>query len=477
LPNNQLVQITERPTPEGGLVIVYQDVTDLRLASAEIENLAFYDPLTQLPNRRLLMDRLQQDTASSARSGQYGAILFLDLDNFKTLNDSLGHNVGDILLQQVAQRLKSCVREEDTVARLGGDEFVVMLHALSERSPEAAALAQRIGDKILHQLNQPYQLGVHTYRSTPSIGITLFGPEHQAPADLLTQADIAMYQIKSRGRNALCFFDPQMQATITSRAQLEEDLYTALLSGQFELHYQPQFDHQKRAVVGAEVLIRWQHPLRGLLRPLEFIAVAEESELILSVGHWVLRTACRQLAAWQLDARYSELHLCVNVSARQFHQRDFVAQVQALVDETGAKPQLLKLELTESLMLVNVDDTIAKMSELKAQGVRFSVDDFGTGHSSLAYLTRLPLDQLKIDRSFVRNIGVQHTDGVIVQTIIGMACNLGLEVIAEGVETRAQQDYLAAQGCTLYQGYLFGKPTPLSEFETLLAAVQPCIPN
>jgi diguanylate cyclase (GGDEF)-like protein len=476
LPNGRFIQITERHTPQGGVVIVYHDVTDLHLATAEIENLAFYDPLTQLPNRRLLLDRLQQATASSERSAQYGLVLFLDLDNFKTLNDTLGHDVGDLLLLQVAQRLKACVRGEDTVARLGGDEFVVMMNNLSDQSQEAAALAQRIGDKLLQQLNQTYQLGAHAYHSTPSIGATLFGPVHQSPADLLKQADIAMYQVKARGRNALCFFDPQMQAAINLRAQLEEDLQAALLDGQFELHYQPQFQLDG-CVVGAEVLIRWQHPLRGMVSPIDFIAVAEESELIVSIGRWVLRTACQQLVAWQKEPRWHDLHLSVNVSARQFRQRDFVAQLREVIEETGARPQLLKLELTESLVLDNVDDAIAKMSELKKLGVSFSVDDFGTGQSSLAYLTRLPLDQLKIDQSFVHNIGIQHTDGVIVQTILGMARNLGLEVIAEGVETVAQREFLALHGCTLFQGFLFGKPTALAGYEVLLARQPPCRPS
>lgn len=475
-PNGRVIQITERPTPDGGLVIVYHDVTDLRRAGAEIEQLAFYDPLTHLPNRRLLMDRLQQAMASSARSGLCGALLFLDLDHFKTLNDTLGHDVGDLLLQQVAQRLKTCVRAEDTVARLGGDEFVVMLVDLAAHSQEAAPLAKRIAEKILQLLNQPYQLATYNYHSTPSIGVTLLGDVAQAPAELLKQADIAMYQVKSHGRNALCFFDPQMQSAINARAQLEQDLQAALTQEQFELYYQPQFE-QAGGLVGAEVLIRWHHPLRGLVPPMEFIGVAEESELILSIGQWVLRTACEQLSRWQADARCRALHLSVNVSARQFRQRDFVARVAAVMHETGVRPHLLKLELTESLVLDNMDDTIAKMSELKALGVRFSMDDFGTGYSSLAYLTRLPMDQLKIDQSFVRNIGIQRTDGVIVQTIIGMARNLALEVIAEGVETRAQQEFLTLHGCTLYQGYLFGKPTPLAQFEALLSPIVPCVPD
>ncbi|NDP39456.1 MAG: EAL domain-containing protein [Rhodoferax sp.] len=460
-----------------GLVLWYlEHLAQARRAiassKAEIEQLAFFDPLTNLPNRRLLMDRLQHALSTSARSGRCGALLFLDLDHFKTLNDTLGHEVGDLLLQQVAQRLKDCMREQDTVARLGGDEFVVMLEDLAEHTLEAAALARRIGLKILATLNEPYLLQAQSYRNTCSVGAALF--EASTPitaAELLKQADIAMYQVKARGRNDLCFFDPQMQASITARAQLEKDLQAALVNGEFALYYQPQC-LLAGGVVAAEVLIRWQHPLRGLLPPVEFIPVAEESELINQIGLWVLRTACQQLAVWQDDPRACHLHVAVNVSARQFRQPGFVAQVSSVMRETGIKPHLLKLELTESLVLDNVTDTIAKMSELKRLGVQFSMDDFGTGQSSLSYLTRLPLDQLKIDQSFVRNIDIHATDGVIVQTIIGMANNLGLGVIAEGVETPAQQEFLAANGCTLYQGYLFGRPTPLSDFEALLTPAQ-----
>lgn len=469
--NGHTIQITERVTPDGGLVISYNDVTALRQASAEIESLAFYDPLTNLPNRRLLMDRMQQAIAASVRSGQYGALLFLDLDHFKTLNDTRGHEVGDMLLRQVAQRLMTCVRREDTVARLGGDEFVVMLHELSTQGEEAAAYTRRVGEKILRKLTAPYLLGDYPHHSTSSIGATLLGGSMQSSVELLKQADIAMYQVKSQGRNALCFFDPQMQIAISLRAQLESDLQAALAAQQFVLHYQPQF-HLDGTIVGAEALIRWQHPERGLVFPGDFIAVAEESELIVPMGHWVLHTACSQLAAWQGDTRYGHLQLSVNVSARQFRQRDFVARVIEVLRETGVRPHLLKLELTESLVLDNVDDTIAKIGLLKTKGVRFSVDDFGTGYSSLAYLTRLPLDQLKIDQSFVRNLGVRHTDDVIVQTILGMAKNLELDVIAEGVETQAQKDFLARHGCLLFQGYLLGRPTPLAGLETLIAISQ-----
>ncbi len=468
------IEITERPTPDRGFVISYNDVTALRQASAEIESLAFYDPLTLLPNRRLLLDRMQQAIAASLRSGKHGALLFLDLDHFKNLNDTLGHEVGDMLLRQVAQRLRACVRREDTVARLGGDEFVVMLQELSTDSQEAAAHTRRVGEKILCKLNVPYSLGATSYHSTPSIGATLMGGAQQSSADLLKQADIAMYQVKSQGRNALCFFDPQMQISISARAQLEGDLQQALTRQQFLLHYQPQF-HRNGLVVGAEALIRWQHPVRGLIGPVGFIGVAEQSELIVPMGHWVLRTACEQLAAWESDARYRQVQLSVNVSARQFRQRDFVARVVEVLRETGARAHLLKLELTESLVMDNVDDTIAKMGLLKAKGVRFSVDDFGTGYSSLAYLTRLPLDQLKIDQSFVRNLGVKHTDDVIVQTIIGMAGNLELDVIAEGVETQAQKDLLAQYGCLFFQGYLLGRPMPVAQLEGLLQDAAPAL--
>ncbi len=469
LPNGNHIEITERATPDGGMVITYHDVTALRLASAEIETLAFYDALTGLPNRRLLLDRLSQATATASRSGQLGALLFLDLDHFKRVNDAMGHEVGDQLLQQVAQRLKACVRDSDTVARLGGDEFVVMLVDLSRDDQHAAQVAQHIGEGMLLTLNQPYMLGEQPHRSTCSLGATLFGADVQSASELLKQADIAMYQVKAQRGNALCFFDPRMQATISDRVQLEADLRLALARGEFELHYQPQFALDGR-MVGAEGLLRWHHPVRGLVLPGHFITVAEESELIVPIGAWVLRTACQQLAAWQGDARMGALQLSVNVSARQFRQSDFGQLVADVMRETGIQSDRLTLELTESLMLDNVDDCIAKMTLLKATGVQFSVDDFGTGYSSLAYLTRLPLDQLKIDQSFVRNLGVRHSDGLIVQTIIGMARSLGLEVIAEGVETLAQKELLAQYGCELYQGYLFARPAPVAALEALLGA-------
>ncbi|WP_234640687.1 EAL domain-containing protein [Delftia tsuruhatensis] len=470
LPSGRFVQMTARPAAEDGVVITYNDITDIRLATAEIESLAFYDPLTSLPNRRLLLDRLAQATVLAAREGWTGALLFLDLDQFKMLNDTLGHEVGDQLLQQVAHRLRSAVRSSDTVARLGGDEFVVMLCELSHEPAEAATLAQRIGEKILARLNQSYVLGAHMHRSACSIGATLFGRQPQSAAELLKQADIAMYQIKARNGSGLCFFDPQMQVEIHQRVRMEGDLRQALAQSQFELHYQPQFTLAGE-VIGAEALLRWRHPERGLVPPGMFIAVAEESEIIVPLGMWVIRTACEQLAAWQKDGRLRHLQVAVNVSARQFRHQDFASQVIEQVRNAGIAPHLLKLELTESLVIENVQESIAKMKQLRSHGVCFSMDDFGTGHSSLTYLTQLPLNQLKIDQSFVRHLGMRHTDDVIVQTIIGMARNLNLDVIAEGVETLEQRALLAHYGCEYFQGYLFSPPVPILSFEQLLAKV------
>ena len=439
----------------------------IKHSKAEIEHLAFYDHLTNLPNRLLLTDRINHALINSQRKQTFGVLLFLDLDNFKNINDTQGHDVGDLLLKQVALRLTSHVRAHDTVARLGGDEFVVLLEDLSKNSLEAAELAKRIGKTLSSQLALPYELASQSHKSSASIGATLFGADSASAADLLKQADIAMYRAKAQGRNDLCFFDPQMQADISAHAALEADLQQAVVQHQFVLFYQPQVTAHG-VVMGAEVLIRWQHPTRGMVPPVQFIPVAEESDVINDIGLWVLQTACQQLSQWQQDPSTAQLQLAVNVSARQFRQTDFVALVKAVIGQTGIQPHGLKLELTESLVLDNIDDTIAKMTALKALGVRFSMDDFGTGQSSLSYLTRLPLDQLKIDQSFVRNIGLKPSDGMIVQTIIGMATNLGLEVIAEGVETPDQQAFLAHHGCTLYQGYLFGKPSPLPGFEALL---------
>jgi diguanylate cyclase (GGDEF)-like protein/PAS domain S-box-containing protein len=443
------------------------DITLRKTAAEEIQQLAFYDPLTGLPNRRLLMDRLKQALASSARGDRNGALLFIDLDHFKTLNDTLGHDVGDLLLQQVAERLTSCVREADTVARLGGDEYVVVLEKLGASTFEVAAQVEIIGAKILAALNQPYQLASHEYHNTPSIGVTLFSGHELGVDELLKQADIAMYQAKMVGRNALRFFDPLMQDAINTRADLERELRKALGNQQFQLYYQIQVDNLGHAL-GAEALIRWIHPERGMVSPLHFIPLAEDTGLILPIGQWVLETACAQLKRWQQSVLTRDLVLSVNVSAKQFRQADFVAQVQAAVQRHAINPTLLKLELTESLLLENVEDVIATMSLLKGIGVRFALDDFGTGYSSLQYLKRLPLDQLKIDQSFVRDIISDSSDQAIVHTIISMAQSLNLDIIAEGVEAIEQRQFLLNRGCMSFQGYLFGRPVPIMQFEASL---------
>jgi diguanylate cyclase (GGDEF)-like protein/PAS domain S-box-containing protein len=448
-------------------VATLTDITLTKAAIAEIERLAFYDPLTGLPNRRLLLERLKPALASSHRSGQKGALLFIDIDNFKTLNDTLGHDMGDLLLQEVAHRLEPCVREGDTVARLGGDEFVVMLGDLSDEANEAAAQTELIGNKILATLNQPYLLATHIYHNTPSIGATLFNGHDQSSDELLKQADIAMYQAKASGRNALRFFDPKMQATINARVKMEADLRQALLENQFKLYYQPQVHHNHH-IIGAEVLIRWQHPLRGLVSPLEFIPLAEETHLIVPIGQWVLNMACAQIKIWEASEHTQHLQLAVNVSSRQFYQVDFVEQVSQIMSQHAINPNRLKLELTESLVLDDIDDTICKMNALRNIGVRFSMDDFGTGYSSLSSLKKLPLDQLKIDQSFVRDIAIDQDDTIIVETIIAMANKLKIEVIAEGVETEAQRAFLERHDCQLFQGYLFSKPVPIEQFELLL---------
>jgi diguanylate cyclase (GGDEF)-like protein/PAS domain S-box-containing protein len=447
-------------------VSVFSDITLRKKADEQIHRLAFYDPLTNLPNRSLLRDRLQLALAHSARHRTHGAILFIDLDNFKILNDTKGHNIGDLLLIEVARRLHDCVRSGDTVARLGGDEFVVMLEDLSEEVPSAAATAQEIGEKVLLSMSRPFTLQGFDHHSSSSIGISLFCGDGINMDELFKHADSAMYQAKTSGRNAIRFFDPALQAELVIRTALADDLRQALPRQELRLYYQVQVNAQ--GAIGAEALLRWQHPERGMVSPIQFIPVAEETGLIVPIGAWVLQTACSQLKAWQNDPLTRHLHLAVNVSARQFRQPDFVEQVLDVLKQTGIDPFTLKLELTESLVLENVSGSIAKMQALRAWGIRFSMDDFGTGQSSLTYLKRLPLEQIKIDQSFVRDITTDPSDATIVQTIIGMAGNLGLDVIAEGVETEQQRSFLAHNGCHAYQGYLFGKPVPIEVFEGLL---------
>ncbi|KQO19726.1 EAL domain-containing protein [Acidovorax sp. Leaf78] len=440
------------------------DISGRKAAEDEARYLAFYDALTQLPNRRLLVDRLQQVLASGARSGLTTAVLFVDLDNFKTLNDTRGHEVGDLLLREVSEQLRRCVREQDTVARLGGDEFVVVLQALSSDAAEAAAQARTLGELILAQLRQPSVLAGHEHHFSASIGITLLRGHQDSVDEVLKQADMAMYRAKDAGRNTLRFFDPDMQQAVNRRAQLEAELHAGLRQSQFVLLYQPQVDSRGH-VIGAEALVRWMHPVRGMVPPAEFIAQAEESGQIVPLGHWVMQTALRQQALWREDPALARLALAINVSARQFLQDDFVAQVLQLLQDTGADPTRIKLELTESLLLDNVDSVIATMRALKAHGVGFSLDDFGTGYSSLSYLKRLPLDQIKIDQGFVRGVLQEPNDAAIARSIIALADSLGLDVIAEGVETTAHHEFLLAHGCRSFQGYLFGRPLALDVFE------------
>ncbi len=448
-------------------ICAFFDITERKQAEEKIHNLAFYDPLCQLPNRRLLFDRLHQAVTTSARTKNCAGLLFIDLDNFKMLNDTRGHDTGDMLLIEVGQRLRACIRESDTLARLGGDEFVVLLEGLSTDRGEAAMQAREVGEKMLNDIHQPYMLKNVEHFSTASIGISLFINYRQNLDDLLKQADTAMYAAKKAGRNTLRFFDPAMQEALEMRSQLEATIRKSLPKHEFKLFYQVQVDSAHRAI-GAEALIRWEHPERGMIFPDKFIPIAEDTGLILPLGQWVLETACAQLKKWENDPLTSELTLAVNVSARQFRQPDFSKQVSEIIAQSSINPARLKLELTESTVLDNVADTIVKMHALKQIGVSFSMDDFGTGYSSLAYLTQLPLDQLKIDKSFVQNIGTKSSDAMIIQTIIGMAHNLGIEVIAEGVETEAQLDFLGEAGCLLYQGYLFGRPVPVKEFTAAL---------
>jgi len=459
---NSAVPIHDQDGRIAGAVVLNQDITERKATEERIEQLAFYDALTGLPNRRLLLDRLRQMQAAIRRNGGHGALLFIDLDRFKDLNDSLGHDVGDLLLQQVAQRLQGCVRATDTVARLGGDEFVVVLEGLSAEPDQAAAQARQVGLKVQQTLTAPYQLGSQLQRSTPSIGATLISPADSSIDELLKHADLAMYQSKEAGRNQLRFFDPQMQTALDQRTSLEAELYDALQHDEFLLYYQPQVDRTGR-VQGAEALVRWSHPQRGLIAPDGFIPVAEASGLILRLGAWVLDSACAQLSAWSERESSAARSLAINVSARQFLDPSFVELVRSALERHTVNPQRLTLELTESLLLQNVDETISKMAALRALGLRFSLDDFGTGYSSLSYLKRLPLDELKIDRSFVADVMTDTNDAAIVRAILALAPKLGLSVIAEGVETRDQYRFLFENGCHSFQGYLFGEPAAVAD--------------
>lgn len=447
---------------------ITRDTTDIRVAEEKIKDLAFYDQLTRLPNRRLLLERLK--VAQIRDGGEPGdrALLFLDLDEFKKLNDTLGHEAGDLLLQEVARRLTACVRGADTVARCGGDEFAVLLEGLGKMPEPAATHAQLVANKIVAALSHPYLLAGRECHCRCSIGIAAFGGDQESPHLVLQQAELALHQAKTDGRNTMRFFAPGLQAAAEARADLEQDLHQAINKKQFTLYYQPQVD--SAGLIGAEALIRWNHPARGLLFPAEFIGLAEETGLILSLGELALEAACSQIAAWAHRPETANIAVAVNISARQFRQPEFVSQVLAVLYRTGANPRNLELELTESTLLENVEDVIDKMAALKSHGLRFSLDDFGTGYSSLSYLKRLPLHRLKIDRAFVRDILVDVTSGAIAQTIVSLSRAMGLSVLAEGVETVAQRDFLVTLGCHAFQGYFFSHPLPLNEFEDWMSS-------
>ena len=451
-------------------VAVGRDISERKSAEEKIQYLAFYDPLTKLPNRQLLLDRLHVALSDGDRPRE-GALMFIDLDNFKVLNDTLGHQKGDMLLQQVAERLRSCVAKGDTVARLGGDEFVILIENSNAKPLEPAAAARIVSDRILTTLGEPYVLPGYLHHSTCSIGVTLFGKEPCSVSELLKQADLAMYQAKSAGRNTVCFFDPEMQALVTANAALAADLRQAWRENQFLVDYQPQVGADGR-MIGVEALLRWDHPERGRVGPDQFIPTAEETSLIIPIGRWVLEAACAQLAEWAKRPERRHLSIAVNVSVRQFRHTDFVDEVMQAIAHAGIEPQKLKLELTESLLADGIEVTVAKMGSLKEMGVTLSLDDFGMGYSSLSYLKRLPLDQLKIDREFVKEVLTDANDAAIARTIIGLAQSLGLGVIAEGVETEEQRVYLAQQGCPCYQGYLFCKPLGIKELELFMDTLE-----
>jgi diguanylate cyclase (GGDEF)-like protein/PAS domain S-box-containing protein len=455
----------EPPRPE--YLVICTDVSHGKAEEREIQRLAFFDVLTGLPNRRLLMDRLKQALTLVNRSRQGGALLFLDLDNFKTLNDTYGHQKGDLLLQQVAARFKTCVREGDTVARLGGDEFVAVLEGLSASSTVSARQVRGIAEKILIALNQSYDLEGMEYLCSPSVGITLFERTGDSVDELMKRADMAMYQAKAAGRNTFRFFDPDMQAVITARIALENDLRLALQEEQFVLHFQPKVDTSGR-ITGAEAFVRWEHPERGMVSPAAFIPLAEDTGLIVPLGYMVLRAACLQLARWALNEKTSHLTMEVKVSAAQLRQADFVESVLSVVEVAQANPVLLKLELNESLLVVDIEDVIAKTTLLNARGVGITLADLGTGYSSLSHLKRLALDQLRIDQSFVRGLLTNPNDAAVTRSIFALAESMDLTVGAAGVETKEQRDVLAQHGCLEFQGYLFSQPLMAEEFEALL---------
>ncbi len=442
----------------------HYDLRERKLAAERINHLSYFDQLTDLPNRHLLIDRIQQNKSNSIRNDRYCALLSIDID-LKGINDLLGHEIGDQLIRQVAGRLNQCVPEGSTVARIGGDDFIVMLTGLSRDQGDAASHTEEMATRIRHTLNEAYLFDEYTHHSNSSIGVSLFKGHELSVEVLLKQVNLAMGRAKEEAKNGICFFDPAMEIAVIKRAAMENDLHTAVEDRQLQLYYQAQFVDNGR-LVGAEVLVRWRHPERGIISPAEFIPLAEESGLILPLGAWVLESACHQLALWQNKVETAHLTLAVNVSAQQFRQKDFVPQVLTILSRSNADPKRLKLELTESLLVSEIESVIEKMFALKAKGIAFALDDFGTGYSSLSYLKRLPLDQLKIDQSFVRDVLNNPNDTAIVKTIIALGRSLGLGVIAEGVEFAEQRDFLLQADCHAYQGYFYGKPMPIEEFES-----------
>jgi diguanylate cyclase (GGDEF)-like protein/PAS domain S-box-containing protein len=442
----------------------FTDITEHKNAQEKILNLAFYDQLTGLPNRRLILERLEHSLAMSSQNSQYGAILYLDLDHFKTINDTQGHDCGDEVLQEIARRIQATVRHEDNIARIGGDEFVVLLENISDDPERATVHTRTVGKKLLEIMAKPYLVRGKQFPGSVSIGACIFYHTREGVHELLKRADMAMYDAKKAGRNTLRFYDPAMQETLEQRTQLEFHLRHALEKNEFLLYYQKKIGPDNN-IRGAEVLLKWNHPSFGLIAPMDFIPLAEEIGLIVPIGKWVLEEACRQLKSWESGHRTKDLTLSVNISTREFKQDDFTTNFERILDKTTINPSRLILEITESMLLENREEFINKMRRLKEMGISFALDDFGTGYSSLSYLKRLPINELKIDMSFVKDLGVDRNGEAIVQTIIQMGKTLGMDVIAEGVETPAQREMLEQYGCHNFQGYLFGKPVLLDIFE------------
>jgi len=465
-----IMAVASKPNQVTHYVIAFTDLSESRKVEDRLHHLSFYDPLTDLPNRFLLFDRLQQAQISCERNKTIGAVLLLDLDDFKSLNEALGHQMGDLMLVQVAQRIKTCLYPTDTLARLAGDEFVVVLEALATQQTSAAEKAEMVASRIIEAFDQPFVLMGHSHPASASIGIRLFEDSSVEASTLVTHAETAMYRAKELGCNLVRFFDSSTQEVLQTRFMLNEWMRQGL-PDQFTLHYQIQTDHQGY-FFGAEVLLRWQHPVQGPISPAMFIPLAEETGFIIQIGTWVLQTACQQLVQWSTCPDMRHLTLSVNVSAKQFHQKDFAQCVLTTLAQTGANPALLELELTEGMMVRDVDTVIAKMQVLKRHGVRFALDDFGTGYSSLSYLRRLPLDKLKIDQSFVRGLQDDPSNAAIVRAVITLGQSLDIAVIAEGVETTEQCQFLQTNGCREFQGYFFGRPMALEAFEA-----QVCSPS